>query len=173
MKDIHSRNDLILEVILLGLILIWAIYILIKSYNFEPIFAWLFPTIVAVPLVLLIVIELISQPYERIDSILTRIKIDTTLNIDGVSHRAEPRNVAIFVLTTVGYAIIATFIGFFYAMPIFLIAYLYLLNCYSFRKSILISILVWFCVSFLFGTFFDVPGVDFGPFSNIDLGIFD
>lgn len=164
--------DRVLEGSLLGLILIWGVYILVESYTYDAIFAWLFPTLVAIPLVILITIQVISWRSAKLQSYLYSIKIDTSININDVAKSADTYYVLIIFITTISYVILATLVGFFYAMPAFLFLFFYLLDCYDLKRSVWITFLIWFTVSFLFGSVFNVPGVDFGPFSRFDLGIF-
>lgn len=163
--------DRTLEGILLGLILAWGSFVVVESIQYEPFYAWLFPIIVSVPLVLIVVIQLSSWYSDRIRQLLNRVKLDQSVNIANVDQPLSVWETSLFIVTTILYITVAILVGFFYAMPVYLYTYFRLYDCYTPARAVALTLVIWFVISFLFGTLFSVPSVEFGPFSRIEIGI--
>lgn len=164
--------DTVIESLFLLALLIWTAYVLSDAFAMEEHFARFLPLVVAVPMLLVTVIQVLSLLSTSLEAVLSRIRLDDTDNIDEADPVSSGRDVSIFIALTLVYVVLAQVVGFFLAMPLFLFTYFHAYDSFHWKRSAAITVAVWFTVSFVFGTVFAVPGLDFGPFSAVDLDLF-
>lgn len=170
-RDRFDRDTTVESLFLLSL-LVWTGYVISDALAMEEHFARFLPLVVAVPMLAVTAVQFASLLSEPLADLLSRIRLDETDNIDDADPVSSTRDVAIFVVLTVIYVVLAQVIGYFLAMPIFLFSYFHAYDSFHWKRSLWITVAIWFTVSFVFGTVFAVPGLDFGPFSAVDLDLF-
>lgn len=170
--DAFSGIDRALETFLLVLVLLWTVYVLVESFGFEQFFAWVLPVLAGIPLLALVLIQLSSLYLDGVQSALRWVRLDESTNIAEADRASSGRDAVVFIAAVLGYVAVAMVAGFFLAIPVFLFGFFYLYDSFDWKRSVLVTVAVWFTTSFVFGTVFAVPGVNFGPFSAFELGLF-
>lgn len=163
---VPENVDARFELGFLGAVVLWCLYMITDMVTFDDFLAWFLPAITVVGMGAFIAVRCYSL---LVAGTVYQPEDDDTKTFD---RRATTSGIVVSLSLILGYMLLAWLIGFFFAMPIFLVAFFYVYDLYPPARLAVVTLIVWLGTSFLFGTVFGIPGLDLGPFSALDLGLF-
>jgi len=145
---------------------VWALYVIADSLTFEA----LLPAILPLASVGLLLVFIAIRVYVivRAGDVYDIAEDDAKTYETG----ASTRQVLLCLGLIVSYAVLALTIGFFWAMPVFLLGFFIVYDLYSGLRLVTVVLLLWVGTSVLFGVVFNISSVDLGPFSAISFELF-